>query len=867
MSKNGPLTKRRVRVAGTVKAWLEQFFYDFLDEAMQKTLGTFTESMSLTLPTSSEGLKKIFQKLLKAENERKEKQEKEKEEEVQDININVLENIPEELRGEVDQLHAGSWVEMREDELAVQMTKVETTIFTLILPKEYLAWNKKNRDVLAPNISHMIQHFNEVSNWVRTQMVTIPRKEARIKMLQKFIRIMEELYKLNNFNGMMEILSGINSSPVRRMKKTFEGIGKSYTKRFTVIENLLAHAHSYRNYRAHLKSIIPPCIPYLGVSLTDLTFILDGNPDYVENDLVHFFKWRKVSEIIRELKDYQTAQYQLVSSPAISLFLRSLTLKTHSEDECYDWSTKVEPKNQKGHAKVLVKLIHNEESLKDKLAELKKREAELKENLELLKTAPPLFVCLWEYEGEEGRGVKVDAGDVLESINLINAEWGLFKTKKGEKLYIPRSYVRRLYPRKHLVDEFREKERREREEKERLAKEKKEQEKREKEERKKERERKKREKEERKKEKERKEREKIEQLEREKQEALEQRIAQEQAAAEAAAQAAAEQAAAEAAAAEAAAQAEAQAAAEAAQAEKESPAPAERAAPRIFSASHSSRSTSAILHMSSTSVSTSSPEFASPINSRKTSTPDANNPSLSRSNNSPTQNSPVSALNPSASSSSPSQSPSTSPAESPTGSPAPSPSLRMSSGSSKHVIRMSSQKNVAVVRQNPRPNSSGNMAPLKKHMSMSQASSTPLTSSTPSSSPLTPMKEDDTQQIIQHLQQQAAPPRPQSKPASSSSSLDESPQQSPQQKPANMRLKLGGSTIARGPGTQPQRANSITGISDPSPRGFSTPRGNSSTNVASPNSPSSLSPGRDDALSNSSGNRRSGRMTIMMKKS
>eukprot|EP00009_Paramoeba_aestuarina_P009755 CAMPEP_0201539976 /NCGR_PEP_ID=MMETSP0161_2-20130828/70694_1 /ASSEMBLY_ACC=CAM_ASM_000251 /TAXON_ID=180227 /ORGANISM="Neoparamoeba aestuarina, Strain SoJaBio B1-5/56/2" /LENGTH=359 /DNA_ID=CAMNT_0047947407 /DNA_START=35 /DNA_END=1115 /DNA_ORIENTATION=- len=330
---------------------------------------------------------------------------------------------------------------------------------------------------------------------------------------------MEELFKLNNFNGMMEILSGINSSPVRRMKKTFQGIGKDYTKRFHVIEELLAHAHSYRNYRKHLNSIIPPCIPYLGVCLTDLTFVLDGNTDYLENenkeDLVHFFKWRKVSEIIVELKDYQTAVYTLDSLPPISLFLRSLPLKTYDEDACYGWSTKVETNSQKGYNKVLLKLIQNEQELKDKLDLLKKREAELKEEMELLKNHAGLFVCLWEYETEEGNGLKIEAGAVLECISLVNREWGRFKTNNGEKVYVPRCLVRKLYPRRRLVAEFVEKEKRDREEEERKEKERKEKERKEREE-----------EENRKKEEERKEREREEQSKKEKQAQLEKRLAE-----------------------------------------------------------------------------------------------------------------------------------------------------------------------------------------------------------------------------------------------------------------------------------------------------------------------------------------------------
>ena len=41
-------------------------------------------------------------------------------------------------------------------------------------------------------------------------------------MLSKFIILAHRLFELNNFNGVMEILAGINSSPVRRLKKTWE---------------------------------------------------------------------------------------------------------------------------------------------------------------------------------------------------------------------------------------------------------------------------------------------------------------------------------------------------------------------------------------------------------------------------------------------------------------------------------------------------------------------------------------------------------------------------------------------------------------------------------------------------------------------
>ena len=44
-----------------------------------------------------------------------------------------------------------------------------------------------------------------------------------------------------------------------------------------------------------LQSCDPPCVPYLGMYLTDLAFIEEGTPNYTEDGLVNFSKMRMVS--------------------------------------------------------------------------------------------------------------------------------------------------------------------------------------------------------------------------------------------------------------------------------------------------------------------------------------------------------------------------------------------------------------------------------------------------------------------------------------------------------------------------------------------------------------------------------------------
>ena len=43
------------------------------------------------------------------------------------------------------------------------------------------------------------------------------------------------------------------------------------------MENIMNIEQSHHNYREAVRNANPPVIPYLGVSLKDLTFIEDGN--------------------------------------------------------------------------------------------------------------------------------------------------------------------------------------------------------------------------------------------------------------------------------------------------------------------------------------------------------------------------------------------------------------------------------------------------------------------------------------------------------------------------------------------------------------------------------------------------------------
>lgn len=75
----------------------------------------------------------------------------------------------------------------------------------------------------------------------------------------------------------MEILAGLQTSAIHRLKKTWEKLETKFNELYNQLLNEISSRDNYKNYRDGLHSISPPCVPYLGVYLTDLTFIEDGN--------------------------------------------------------------------------------------------------------------------------------------------------------------------------------------------------------------------------------------------------------------------------------------------------------------------------------------------------------------------------------------------------------------------------------------------------------------------------------------------------------------------------------------------------------------------------------------------------------------
>jgi len=239
-----------------------------------------------------------------------------------------------------------------ESDIAKQLTMLEFNIFKKIEPKEFFkkGWNKKE---VAPNVVQLTKQFNNVSSWVGNVILTEKNIKRRKEFIRKFIEIATHMRKLGNFSGVNQIVSGLVGAHVHRLRKTWELVPPKYHQMLEELTDLMSGKGSYKALREEITTTQPPCIPFVGVYLTDLTFIEDGNPDLIKPTtsadlpmLINFNKRKLVAKTIKEIQRCQTGTYSLPMVTDLYDALKTLVELPSllNAEQLYVKSLEVEPK-------------------------------------------------------------------------------------------------------------------------------------------------------------------------------------------------------------------------------------------------------------------------------------------------------------------------------------------------------------------------------------------------------------------------------------------------------------------------------------------------------------------------------------------
>ena len=238
---------------------------------------------------------------------------------------------------------------LNDEEIARQLTLMAFESFCEVKPTEFLnqAWNSPKLKHKAINLINLIETFNKIGNWVVSCILSKNEVKKRAIVLTKFINIAFHLKEQKCYNVLMAIVAGLNNSSVSRLNWTFKELKQQKLETLHSIEQFMSRQQSFKNYREAIAQVSPPCTPYIGLLLTDLTFI-DENPNNVDN-LINWTKRKLIFDAIQKVLQFQDVPYNYLPVHQIQSFLKNQLDKPFQESECYRISLLREPRKAERH--------------------------------------------------------------------------------------------------------------------------------------------------------------------------------------------------------------------------------------------------------------------------------------------------------------------------------------------------------------------------------------------------------------------------------------------------------------------------------------------------------------------------------------
>ncbi|XP_058523146.1 ras-GEF domain-containing family member 1B isoform X2 [Ochotona princeps] len=346
-SDKSQIRKIAPKILQLLTEWTETFPYDFRDERMMRNLKDLAHRIASGEETYRKNVQQMMQCLI-----RKLAALSQYEEVLAKISststdrLTVLKTKPQSIQRDLISVCSDPYT------LAQQLTHIELERLNYIGPEEFVqafvqkdpldndkscySERKKTR-----NLEAYVEWFNRLSYLVATEICMPVKKKHRARMIEYFIDVARECFNIGNFNSLMAIISGMNMSPVSRLKKTW---AKVKTAKFDILEHQMDPSSNFYNYRTALRGAAQRSltahssrekivIPFFSLLIKDIYFLNEGCANRLPNGHVNFEKFWELAKQVSEFMTWKQVECPFERDRKILQYL--LTVPVFSEDALY----------------------------------------------------------------------------------------------------------------------------------------------------------------------------------------------------------------------------------------------------------------------------------------------------------------------------------------------------------------------------------------------------------------------------------------------------------------------------------------------------------------------------------------------------
>lgn len=137
---------------------------------------------------------------------------------------------------------------------AVELTRMQWELFSSIRARDVLRHDiGKERD---DPVGRSIEFFNHLSRWVSTMILAHPKAKTRAKIYEAFVKVAVQLRRLNNYDSLCAVISGLKETSVHRLSQTQALVRLEHIlgRDFLSHQRLMDPRNSYQHYRRALHA-------------------------------------------------------------------------------------------------------------------------------------------------------------------------------------------------------------------------------------------------------------------------------------------------------------------------------------------------------------------------------------------------------------------------------------------------------------------------------------------------------------------------------------------------------------------------------------------------------------------------------------
>ncbi|KAF8504290.1 ras GEF [Hysterangium stoloniferum] len=272
------------------------------------------------------------------------------------VNINIRPfapvMTPRRRASKVKNGYKNDFLRIDHNELARQLTLYEARLYLKIRPHECITWGSNQKGEGVRNLRPFVSTSDKLAAWVKMSVLNNDALGKRADTIDMWIKVAEKCRLFNNYSSMTAIIAALTSQVITKLQLTWAHVHRSsHIEPLMKLFEPTSNFNTYRNLFNDLGNASLPCLPYIGIYLSDMDKTYETYPNTIEVTttepdvpsreirLVNFIKYRKMSDVVQTILRHQpkVREYKISETPNVMQFVETQLNLAASKDEGGFW--------------------------------------------------------------------------------------------------------------------------------------------------------------------------------------------------------------------------------------------------------------------------------------------------------------------------------------------------------------------------------------------------------------------------------------------------------------------------------------------------------------------------------------------------